>query len=112
MSIKHIACSLIVIAIFTGCHTNTWVFTPDPKDYPCHNADGSAAMDADWCYPVDGTHTCCLGGQVCKANDGCVTPSYNPNSDQQLGTHPTNQSVGDGKRVLDATGEKLSASSR
>ena len=75
---KCIAMTLVAILItgLTGCHTETPVFTPNPKDYPCHNQDGSAETDANWCYPLDGTHTCCHAGLRCVTNNGCQVISY------------------------------------
>jgi hypothetical protein len=60
------------ILVFGACNTQSPIFTPAPNDpaYHCHAADGSARVDAVWCFPVDGTRTCCPANNACVP-DGC-----------------------------------------
>lgn len=63
--------AVVITLIGCGVHTESPIFTAAPGDYPCHNADGSARPNAVWCYPVDGTHTCCSEYDICAPNDRC-----------------------------------------
>lgn len=74
--------ALISLAL-ASCNTQSRVFTPDPKDpaYHCHEKSGAVIVDATWCFPVDGTHTCCYDNGTCIKPDpdgmsrGCAYPS-------------------------------------
>lgn len=108
--LKNMLCVAAIGILFAGCHTNTWVFTPDPKEYPCHWADGSADINADWCFPKDGTQTCCHTGFHC-IKDGCEGNSNDNPAD--LSSHPENR--GDDHRFADSVNrseQKANASSQ
>jgi hypothetical protein len=70
--------ALVGLVSVTGCaaHSSPGPLTPDPKDYPCHNEDGSADPNANWCYPVDGTHTCCRENNSCSSLEGQPVCEY------------------------------------
>lgn len=76
-AMKALGCTLLAL-IFVGCHTESPVFTPDPhdKNYPCHRADGSADPNANWCFPVDGSHTCCPERSTCSSLEGQPICAY------------------------------------
>lgn len=74
------ALALLALVVI-GCHFGTPVFTPDPKKYPCHRQDGSADPNANWCFPVDGSHTCCLENYKCGTLEGQPNCEYQGNPD-------------------------------
>lgn len=61
---------LAVVAVC--CNTQSPVFTPDPKNpaYHCHDSSGAVIADDVWCYPEDGTHTCCPFEHKCSTLSG------------------------------------------
>lgn len=68
----------LVALVVAGCHFDSPIFTPDPHDkaYPCHRADGSADPNATWCFPVDGSHTCCPERSACSSLEGQPICAY------------------------------------
>jgi hypothetical protein len=69
--------AFLVALVVIGCHFGEYV-TPDPHDkaYPCHRADGSADPNANWCFPVDGSHTCCPERSSCASLEGQPICAY------------------------------------
>jgi hypothetical protein len=68
----------LLTLIVVGCHFSDYVHA-NPKDYRCHHSDGSADVEAQWCFPMDGTHTCCAGGTFCNQYGGCTDSTVYPN---------------------------------
>jgi len=70
--------SFFAVLVAVGCHVSSPVFTPAPNDpaYPCHRSDGSSDPNANWCFPVDGTHTCCPERSTCSSLEGQPVCSY------------------------------------
>lgn len=73
---------LAVVAVC--CNTQSRVFTPDPNDkaYHCHDSSGAVIADAVWCYPEDGTHTCCPFENKCSTLEGDQICEYIGRPDQ------------------------------
>jgi hypothetical protein len=69
--------------VVVGCHFGSPVFTPNPKDpaFHCHRQDGSVDPNAVWCFPTDGTHTCCLENYICGTLEGQPNCEYQGNPD-------------------------------
>lgn len=86
----------LIVAI-VGCDFSGPVFTPKPGDYPCHRQDGSADPNANWCYPLDGSHTCCLQNYRCSSLEGEPSCSYQGN--------PDNGSIGAAQKSVPRTPE-------
>lgn len=86
-------------ACLVACHTDSPIFTP-PKDdpaYHCHRQDGSVNPNATWCFPVDGTHTCCPMSYSCEPPminttvPGCEYQGNPDNPIGNLGAAPTDK---------------------
>jgi hypothetical protein len=92
-----------VLVSITGCAgwESSPAITPKPGDYPCHRQDGSADPNAVWCFPVDGTHTCCLENFSCTTLEGKPVCSYDgparPPGDFDMARRPLD-------RTKDSTG--------
>jgi hypothetical protein len=70
---------LAFLGLFAAsCHFSDYV-RADPKSFHCHHSDGSADVEAQWCFPMDQTHTCCAGGTFCNQYGGCTDSTVYPN---------------------------------
>lgn len=70
---------MIMIAIIAlSCNSQSPALTPAKNDpnYHCRDDNGNVLVDSTWCYPFDGSHTCCDIGGTCLKNDpnGCEYP--------------------------------------
>jgi hypothetical protein len=74
---KRALCLLLLTVVVVGCHFSDYVHA-DPKSFHCHHSDGSADVEAQWCWPMDGTHTCCVSGTFCNQYGGCTDSTVYP----------------------------------
>lgn len=78
------ALSVIVVALTSaGCAPSEYITPPTGPGtpYPC-------GYTGVWCFPVDGTHTCCWQHSSCRQDDDgpyCHTEQYDPSDPINLG---------------------------
>jgi hypothetical protein len=82
--VRALGLAVLALVVFAACNTQSPVFTPDPKNpaYHCHDSSGAVIADAVWCYPTDGTHTCCPFEHQCSSLGGDQTCEFIGRPDQ------------------------------
>lgn len=69
-SLRLFLLAVVTLALVGACNVQSPALSPADNDplYHCR-IDGHVAADETWCFPVDGSHTCCPPSSECIPPD-------------------------------------------